>query len=303
MSYGRVVEERGGGRFASCRGRGIRRQMRKGEEHHGLWKQLESSPDSLYLSFNPPFHSSGSSNNRRYQRSELRSNVPLTSPLASRRPRPAPGGDPDDDPASSNARGPNSDFTLSQQAPTTDAEGRANDTRRIWGTTVSVGETMYLFREFIHNFKLKYRLVWQKENGLISTIASDDREDGEKLIYVDYLRRMRFTSQLNLNLNINDLEAYPSTKKLATSLKSFPAEVVAMLDQVLKDETIEIAESDKNSGRFGMDGEDANEILSNLGQNIYKCRPFGVKSANMRSLNPKGEWETRERFPQATIQN
>lgn len=147
---------------------------------------------------------------------------------------------------------------------------------------------MYLFREFIHNFKLKYRLVWQKENGIIPNIDLEDREDGEKLVYVDYLRRMRMTSQFNLNLNVNDLEAYPSTRKLSTNLKSFPAEVVSMLDQVLKDETIEIAESDKNSGRFGMDGEDANDILFSLGQNVYKCRPFGLKSVNMRNLNPKG---------------
>ena len=49
------------------------------------------------------------------------------------------------------------------------------------------------------------------------------------------LRKMRVTGQTNLNLDINDLEAFPLTKKLSRWIRTYPQEVVPMCDQVLKE--------------------------------------------------------------------
>jgi DNA replication licensing factor MCM4 len=46
---------------------------------------------------------------------------------------------------------------------------------------------------------------------------------------------MRITGQTNLNLDINDLEAFPLTKKLSRWIRTYPQEVVPMCDQVLKE--------------------------------------------------------------------
>lgn len=49
------------------------------------------------------------------------------------------------------------------------------------------------------------------------------------------LRKMRLTRQTNLNLDLQDLEAFPPTKKLARWMRTYPQEVVPMCDQVLKE--------------------------------------------------------------------
>ena len=46
---------------------------------------------------------------------------------------------------------------------------------------------------------------------------------------------MRLGRQTNLNLDLQDLEAYPPTKKLSRWMRTYPQEVVPMCDQVLKE--------------------------------------------------------------------
>ena len=46
---------------------------------------------------------------------------------------------------------------------------------------------------------------------------------------------MRVTRQTNLNLDLQDLEAFPPTKKLASWIRTYPQEVVPICDQVLKE--------------------------------------------------------------------
>lgn len=55
------------------------------------------------------------------------------------------------------------------------------------------------------------------------------------LTFACSLRKMRITGQTNLNLDINDLEAFPLTKKLSRWIRTYPQEVVPMCDQVLKE--------------------------------------------------------------------
>ncbi|KAL1698991.1 hypothetical protein EV121DRAFT_296620 [Schizophyllum commune] len=97
-----------------------------------------------------------------------------------------------------------------------------DEIRAIWGTTVNLAETMKSFREFLHGFKPKYRTAYDREGGLILTKV----QEGEQLLYETYLRRMRITDQANLNLDINNLAAYPPCKKLHSQVVKYPQEVI-----------------------------------------------------------------------------
>lgn len=55
------------------------------------------------------------------------------------------------------------------------------------------------------------------------------------LTNLNSLRKMRTSKQTNLNLDLQDLEAFPPTKKLARWIRTYPQEVVPMCDQVLKE--------------------------------------------------------------------
>ena len=158
--------------------------------------------------------------------------------------------------------------------------------RAIWGTTVNLAETMKSFREFMLGFKPKYRVSYDKDRGVRTRNLSN--EEGEMLLYETYLRRMRQTGQTNLNLDMLNLAAYPPSRKLYTQLIKYPQEVVPAMDQVLKDLMLEIAEQDRQAELDGMAGGDGEEEIAEIMSKVYKIRPFGIQSANMRELNPTG---------------
>lgn len=159
--------------------------------------------------------------------------------------------------------------------------------RAIWGTTVNLAETMKTFREFMLGFKWKYRVAFDREHGVRSR-AFASPEEGEVLIYEGYLRRMRQTGETNLNLDMTNLSAYPPSRKLHTQLIKYPQEVVPAMDQVLKDLMLEIAEQDQQAGVEGMQGQEGEEEVAEIMGKVYKIRPFGIPSVNMRELNPSG---------------
>ncbi|KAL1721505.1 MCM2/3/5 family-domain-containing protein [Schizophyllum commune] len=160
-----------------------------------------------------------------------------------------------------------------------------DEIRAIWGTTVNLAETMKSFREFLHGFKPKYRTAYDREQGL-PTAAQTSPEEGEQLLYETYLRRMRITDQSNLNLDINNLAAYPPCKKLHSQVVKYPQEVIPAFDQVLKDEMLRIAEMDQENGEDGMLGEEGDAEIATIMGRVYKVRPFGLPASNMRNLNP-----------------
>ena len=90
----------------------------------------------------------------------------------------------------------------------------------IWGTNVSVGDTMQQFHAFVRGFRLKYRWAYARAHGL--PLARLPNADGELLLYEDYLRQMRLTNQTNLNLRISDLAAYPRPRSSLCSLCGIP---------------------------------------------------------------------------------
>lgn len=162
-----------------------------------------------------------------------------------------------------------------------------DEIRAIWGTTVNLAETMKLFRDFLKGFKPKYRVAHDRDQGLRTRIfASPD--EGEVILYETYLRRMRQTGNTNLNLDMGNLLAYPPCRKLFSQLQKYPQEVVPAMDQVLKDLMLETADMDQQAGMEGMRGDDGDDEIADIMGRVYKVRPFGLKTVNMRELNPTG---------------
>jgi DNA replication licensing factor MCM4 len=162
-----------------------------------------------------------------------------------------------------------------------------DEIRAVWGTNINLSDTMRLFREFIRGFKPKYRAALDKERGVRSN-APTSHEQGEVLLYETYLRRMRQTGVTDLNLDVVNLEAYPPTKRLYSHIVKYPAEIIPAFDQVLKDMMLEIAEDDIQNGMEDMQGEEGEAEVADIISKVYKIRPYGVPTVNMRELNPTG---------------
>ncbi|KAF9467686.1 MCM2/3/5 family-domain-containing protein [Collybia nuda] len=160
-----------------------------------------------------------------------------------------------------------------------------DEIRAIWGTTVNLAETMQKFRQFLRGFKPKYRMVYDRNIGL-PTRPFATPEEGEVPLYETYMRRMRQTGDTNLNLDMINLLAYTGSEKLYSQLFKYPQEVVPAMDQVLKDLMLETADMDQQSGMEGMEGADGDEEIAEIMGRVYKVRPFGLPSVNMRELNP-----------------
>lgn len=99
-----------------------------------------------------------------------------------------------------------SDRTYSQaNVPNTDNQtDETGMLRVIWGTNVQIGDSMAAFRAFLRGFKTKYRRAFEREQGRDLPTLSD-QASSENLLYEGYLRKMRFTGQTNLNLDMNNL--------------------------------------------------------------------------------------------------
>lgn len=147
---------------------------------------------------------------------------------------------------------------------------------------------MKVFRDFFKGFKPKYRVMYDRERGL-RTRAFSSPDEAEVILYETYFRRMRQTGETNLNLDITNLLAYPPSKKLHTQLVKYPQEVIPAMDQVLKDLMLEVADADQQAGVDGMQGAEGDEEIADIMGRVYKVRPFGLLSVNMRTLNPSGE--------------
>ncbi|KAF9813382.1 hypothetical protein IEO21_05616 [Rhodonia placenta] len=240
-----------------------------------------SAPDSEPLDFPTTPTSSSTLKNRR---GDIHSSLSITPVAASRRARRAQGlqdGDLDSDgthlsmPASS---------APALSAPTVPSD-EPDEIRAIWGTTVNINETMQTFRSFLLDFKVKYRVAYDRDRGVRTRVLATP-EEGEARLYVTYLRRMRQTGETNLNLDMANLSAYPPSRKLHSQLTKYPQEVIPAMDQVLKDLMLEVADQDQQAGMAGMQGQQGEEEIADIMSKVYKIRPFGMPAINMRDLNP-----------------
>lgn len=220
-----------------------------------------------------------------------------------------------------------------------EAGGDGGMVKFIWGTTIELQPAMNQFRDFLINFKPKYRAAYNRKVreeilaeqdtpgggggggqsllgfSMDSTSAASavpppnplydnlSRDKAEEKLYVRYLTTMRKTTQTNLNLDSLNLLAYPPSKKLYHQLTSYPQEVIPIMDQVLKDVMIELAEDAWASLGDGLERDMLMEEANEMQGRIYKVRPFGgEKTVNMRDLNPGGESRVRSRSRSGSLE-
>ncbi|EPS44070.1 hypothetical protein H072_1953 [Dactylellina haptotyla CBS 200.50] len=149
------------------------------------------------------------------------------------------------------------------------SEGDDFTQRFIWGTNISITDSMHTFRLFLRNFKRKYRMIYNGE-----TVAPGT---GEELLYDEMLRAMKQLHVTGLNIDCKNLLAFPQTKKFYHQLINYPAEIIPLMDQVTKDEmkALYIQESATE------------DQLADFEKLMYRVRPFNLeKLSNMRELNP-----------------
>ena len=208
-----------------------------------------------------------------------------------------------------------SDATFSNVQPDTseaDALG-GSSTRVIWGTNISIQDSMSAFKNFLYNFAKKYRL-WAdgvtEEKTRAMGAQADERE------YIVLLNNMRQLGVTGLNLDVRNLSAYPSTAKLYHQLHAYPQEIIPLMDQTVKDVMVELALKEmeglrrnranprarvESSAPLDPSSETGNEagrtpqaevpdLLEEVETRTFKVLPFGLeKSVNMRDLDPAGK--------------
>jgi len=193
-----------------------------------------------------------------------------------------------------------------------------NSTKIVWGTNISVADATSKASDFYRNFQRKYRMVLDGE--LDTTQGLPEDHSGNNKHYVDVMNAMLDFGTVNLNLDMRDVKAYPPTQKLWYQVQNFPAELLSVFDQALKDVMYEIAEKrmsemrtqssqtarddtrmrdsssapplpdsdiDAATPRPHPDPADVPDLLTEVESRTYKIRPFGLdKTINLRDLNP-----------------
>jgi DNA replication licensing factor MCM4 len=209
--------------------------------------------------------------------------------------------------------------TFSNIDPTTsDAQAMGgNSTLCIWGTNVSINDTLSVFKEFLRNYTRKYRM-WGE--GMTEEDTQSD-EDSNTKEYVVMMQNMLTLGITSLNLDFRNLKAYPPTKKLWQQAQDYPQDIVTLMDQGIKDVMYEIAEAEMSKQRRSQstagtasrsrilsseppvpssersepaatprDQEESEvDLCQEVQKRSYRVRPFGLDSTvNMRDLNPSG---------------
>ncbi|KAI9769174.1 MAG: hypothetical protein M1839_003778 [Geoglossum umbratile] len=200
--------------------------------------------------------------------------------------------------------------------PTSDGlAAGASSIRMIWGTNVSMQDSMSSFRNFLTSFKRKYRM-WA--DGAEEADTARESDIAEELQYVKMMRNMRSLGVTSLNLDARDLKSYPPTNKFWHQMQAYPQEIIPIMDQTIKDVMVEqvteelqkkrarqlqarargdISSSQPaipSSERNGLveNGQRANnqeepDLLADVETRTYKVRVFGLDSTvNLRDLNP-----------------
>jgi DNA replication licensing factor MCM4 len=190
--------------------------------------------------------------------------------------------------------------------------------RVIWGTNVSLVDSMNAMKDFLLNFQKKYRMIQDGELDESLNLPPDHPAMTKE--YVDMMKAMLELGVTPLNLDARNLKAYPPTRKLWHQLQAFPNEIIPLMDVAVKDVMIDLAERrvaemrvqhsqaaatprgrDSSSlppmpsSEAGTPGgatpagpmSDIPDLVKEVDQKTYRVRPFGLdKVINLRDLNP-----------------
>ncbi|CAG8960593.1 hypothetical protein HYFRA_00013417 [Hymenoscyphus fraxineus] len=122
---------------------------------------------------------------------------------------------------------------------TSDAQAMGgNSTLCIWGTNISVNDTMASLKRFLREFSNKYRM-WA--DGMTQEETQMD-EDAETKKYMVIMQNMMTLGVTCLSLDFKDLKAFPPTQKLWQQAQDYPQDIVSLMDQAIKDMMFTLAE-------------------------------------------------------------
>jgi DNA replication licensing factor MCM4 len=215
---------------------------------------------------------------------------------------------------------PGSEGTFSNLNPgTSEADVLGGDsTRVIWGTNISITDSMATFKNFLYNYARKYRM-WADGASEEETNEMGDKADEKE--YITMINTMRDLGISSLNLDAKNLKAYPATLKLWHQLQAYPQEIIPIMDQSIKDVAIDLANQEMQSlQRTAAAGSSTNtrhrpasssmpaaldsdlpseppqaittgpelpDLVQDVEGRTYKVLPFNLDSTiNLRSLDP-----------------
>ncbi|EKG21177.1 Mini-chromosome maintenance DNA-dependent ATPase [Macrophomina phaseolina MS6] len=203
---------------------------------------------------------------------------------------------------------------------TSDADLLGGDsTRVIWGTNVSIVDSMHAMKDFLFNFQKKYRMI--QDGGLQEGQQLSQDHPGTTKEYMELMKTMLDLGVTALNLDARNLKSYPPTRKLWHQLQAFPNEIIPLMDVAVKDVMAELAEKRMNEMRVqqqqgqrpqrARDGSslppapssdmdtpvafpdgaggiaEIPDLVREVESKIYRVRPFGLdQTINLRDLNP-----------------
>lgn len=154
---------------------------------------------------------------------------------------------------------PSDPATFSNLDPNTseaDAIG-GNSTRIIWGTNISIQDTMSTFKDFLLGYQKKYRM-WA--DGASEDETSQPDSGGSDREYVEMMQNMRHLGITGLNLDVRNLKAFPSTVKLWHQLQAYPHEIIPLMDQAIKDIIVDQAEAEMSRLRSELQTRRTNRV-------------------------------------------
>ena len=193
-----------------------------------------------------------------------------------------------------------------------------SSTRTIWGTNISLQDTIDKFKDFLRGYQKKYRM-WA--DGASEEETADPDSGGNEKEYMEMMKSMLHLGVMGLNLDVRNLKVYPSTVKLWHQLQAYPHEIIPIMDQTIKDLMIDLAEEEMNRMRAEQrqrrqngsrpresssvppmpssetngprdqtrPQDDIPDLVMDVETRVYKVKPFGLDNAiNMRDLNPQG---------------
>lgn len=150
-------------------------------------------------------------------------------------------------------------FTAISQMPFDSQQENLNGAV-VWGTNISVPESMGLFRSFLREFRLPSS---QQAAGL------DQSHTDDEPYYIKVLRHLELTQSLVFNLDTQHLLQVRSARKVYNQLVLFPQVLIRLLDMVVYEEFTRLF-------------PDAREEDARI-----QVRPFNLSDLSpMRQLNP-----------------
>lgn len=193
---------------------------------------------------------------------------------------------------------------------TSDADALGGNSQSlVWGTTISIDDTFVAFKDFLRNFRRRYRLALdQAPEELVNA------PEAQAKTYLEICETLLALGTNKMFLDIRDLASFPPTQKLWHQVQAYPQELVPIMDQAVHDLMMELARdeaaSQRQSGSVPAPSQSSDAMIPSsdrpeepstprpaaqrettledqVADTVYTVRPYGLdKTTNLRDLNP-----------------